>query len=146
MGNLSVVWPMAFCGLAGLAVMCVFGGWGAETLKPWAYAPQHRAQACLCHVWDLLCSLSDTERVSTGRMQPTDTWAAAGRGSLLLATFTITQKNKEKLSLLLAGLSEEKKKLGSQGGQLSADSASPPLCDSLGSLLNQGLAVCLFGW
>lgn len=39
----------------------------------------------------------------------------------------------------------QRKELGLQGGQLSADSAFPPLCYSLGSLLNQGLAVFLFG-
>lgn len=101
-----------------------------------------RRAFAMCGLPSAVC-LTPRERSTTGWMRPTDTWAAAGGGSLTRTHNTHTE-SKEKLSLLLAGLSEEKE-LGLQGGQLSVDSASPPLCGSLGSLLNQGLAVCLFG-
>lgn len=66
------------------------------------------------------------------------------RGSLPHTACTFTRHTRRSRAFSWQGY--QRKKMGLQGGRLSADSAFPPSCDSLGSLLNQGLAVCLFGW
>lgn len=92
-------------------VWLVRGG-GEGGMKDWSSehmllsAGLRRAFA-MCGLSSAVC-LTPRERCSTGWTQPTDTWAAAGGGSLTdTHTAHIHTINKEKLSLLLAGLSEE---------------------------------------
>lgn len=105
---------------SGLPLPCV----GSPLLSVWHWESQHRTDAAYRHVGSSRQGIAPTRNIHNHTEKQGKAESSLGR--------TIR--------------GEKKKKLGSQGGQLSADSASPPLCDSLGSLLNQGLAVCLFGW
>lgn len=116
--------------LVGVGLCICSLAWRSGLPSPYAGSP-------LLSVWH-------PERGGPARLQPTDTWAEAGRGSLPHTACTFTQNTRKSQAFPWQGY--KRKKMGLQGGQLSADSTFPPLCYSPGSLLNQGLAVCLFGW
>lgn len=120
--------------------------WWVMELKDWR--SEHMLHSSGLRPAFAICGFSSAVCLTpTERQHRTDTayrHVGSSRWGIAHTQNTHIHTENEKKQSLLAGLSEEK--LGLQGGQLSADSASPPLCDSLGSLLNQGLAVCLFGW
>lgn len=122
---------------------------GVGGLKHWS--PEHmllstglRPAFAMCGISSAVC-LTPRAAAQDGRSLQTRGQQPAGDRSYTQHSRSHKKQGKAESSLGRA-IRGKKKEPGSQGGQLSADSTSPPLCDSLGSLLNRGLAVCLFGW